>query len=170
MSAVWSADGIAVRAHFGEAAATGPSHVSHAHLTAPPGPRRMKHTIANRYSNTVSPFLENGIMPEWKYKQTIDQIHTDAVAQVVDTLDANPILETKPPAIDKSHPMPSAQSAGSIGTLSGTSSVAPSTSRLGVLIYKTVSDRLVTRQQPREMDFMGRTALTGSKFIYLSFL
>ena len=39
----------------------------------------------------------------------------------------------------------------------------------GVLIYKTVSDRLVTREQPREMDIMGRTAFTGSKFIYLSF-
>ena len=25
----------------------------------------------------------------------------------------------------------------------------------GVLIYKTVSDRLVTREQPREMGFMG---------------
>ena len=39
----------------------------------------------------------------------------------------------------------------------------------GVLIYKTVSDRLVTREQPREMGFMGRIAFTGSKFVYLWF-
>ncbi len=39
----------------------------------------------------------------------------------------------------------------------------------GVLIYKTVSDRLVTREQPREMGFMGRTAFNGSKFVYLPF-
>ena len=38
----------------------------------------------------------------------------------------------------------------------------------GVLIYKTVSDRLITREQPREMGFIGRTAFSGSKFIYLS--
>ena len=41
--------------------------------------------------------------------------------------------------------------------------------RSGVLIYKTVSDRLVIRDQPRGMGFMGKTAFTGSKFIYLSF-
>ena len=39
----------------------------------------------------------------------------------------------------------------------------------GVLKYKTVSDRLVTREKPRRIGFMGRTAFAGSKFIYLSF-
>ena len=43
------------------------------------------------------------------------------------------------------------------------------TAHSGVLIYKTVSDRLVTREYPREMGFIGRTAFSGSKFIYLSF-
>ena len=39
-------------------------------------------------------------------------------------------------------------------------------SHSGVLIYKTASDCPDTRDQPREMDFMGRTAFTGSKFFY----
>ena len=139
------------------ASALRPSQVSHTHLTAPLGPCRMKHTITTQYASTVLPFLKDGIMPKQKYKQTIDQIHTDAVARVVDKLNPNPILETKPPAIDKSetnlpvpsgrlslscaratHPswgsivivMPSTQSADSIGTLSGTSSVTLSTPRL----------------------------------------
>ena len=47
--------------------------------------------------------------------------------------------------------------------------IDPLCKQSGVLIYKTVTDRLVTREQPREMGFMGRTAFTGSKFVYLSF-
>ena len=39
----------------------------------------------------------------------------------------------------------------------------------GVLIYKTVSDCLVTREQPGEMGFLGRTAFTGSKFVFRFF-
>ena len=41
------------------------------------------------------------------------------------------------------------------------------TAELGVLIYKTVSDRLVTREQSRKMGFMGRTAFIESKFVFV---
>ena len=38
----------------------------------------------------------------------------------------------------------------------------------GVLIYKIVSNRLFTREQPRKMGFMGRNAFTKSKFVSYS--
>ena len=40
---------------------------------------------------------------------------------------------------------------------------------LSVLIYWTVSDRLVSKLQPRELNFMGLTAFTGSKFFPFGF-
>ena len=33
----------------------------------------------------------------------------------------------------------------------------------GVLINSTISNRLVKKEQPKEMNFMSRTAFTGSK-------
>ena len=39
----------------------------------------------------------------------------------------------------------------------------------GVLIYKSVSDLIVTIVQPRDMNFMGKTNLTGSNFFFYSF-
>ena len=37
----------------------------------------------------------------------------------------------------------------------------------GVLIYKSVTDRLVTRGQPGETNFMGRTTFICSNFVHL---
>ena len=34
----------------------------------------------------------------------------------------------------------------------------------GVLTYRTISDRLFTTKQPRELDFMGKTVFTGFYF------
>ena len=39
--------------------------------------------------------------------------------------------------------------------------------RSGVLIYKTVSDCLETREQPKKRKFMGQTTFFKSKFNYL---
>ena len=43
------------------------------------------------------------------------------------------------------------------------------TSGWGVLIYKSVSDLLVTMEQPRDKNFMGRTTFIWSNFFIIRF-
>ena len=47
--------------------------------------------------------------------------------------------------------------------------IDPLCKQSGVLIYKTVSNSLVTRVQPREKKFMEQTTIIRSKFYYLLF-
>ena len=43
------------------------SHPSHAVVTAPPGPRKMKETLASKFSNKAAPYLVNGITDPSEY-------------------------------------------------------------------------------------------------------
>ena len=79
-----------------------PSDPSHAVVNSDPGPRKMKHTLKSKYIDVVSPFLENGVLPEDKYKETLKEIHTAAVKQTIENLGENPILGAIPPATDRS--------------------------------------------------------------------
>jgi hypothetical protein len=86
----------------------GPSHPSHGVVLLPPGPRTnaagrpMKETLSSRFSAAVSPFLQNGIVPEPSYKSTKEAIHTDAVCTAIDKLKPNPVLGVKAPEVHAS--------------------------------------------------------------------
>ena len=67
----------------------------------PAGARRMKQTIyiATKNSDKIGPFLTNGTLDPADYRNSHTSLHTDAVANTISKLGANPILGTLPPAI-----------------------------------------------------------------------
>ena len=79
-----------------------PSHPSNAVVTAPPGPRPMKHTLKSKYFSSVEPLLVNGSVDTANHRATLSQIHTQAVNNTISKLEPNPLLGTTPPPISPS--------------------------------------------------------------------
>jgi hypothetical protein len=85
-----------------------PSHPTHEVVLLPTGPRTnaagrpMKETLSSRFSAAVSPFLQNGIVPEPSYIRTKEAIHTAAVRASIDKLKPNPVLSVKAPEVHAS--------------------------------------------------------------------
>ena len=76
-----------------------PSHPSHLITTAPSGPRNIKNTLQSRFFSSVSPYLVDNILPPDSYKQTIQSLHTSAVASVIAARPPNRVLSADPPPI-----------------------------------------------------------------------
>ena len=79
-----------------------PSDPSHVVVNSERGPRKMKETLKSKYIDDVAPFLENGVLPEHRYKEALKTIHTTAVEKTINELGPNPILGSIPPLVDKS--------------------------------------------------------------------
>ena len=60
-----------------------PLHVSHAVVTTPLGPWRMKETLQSKFCDAVSPFLTDGVIPPASYNQVLTTLHTTAVAKAI---------------------------------------------------------------------------------------
>jgi hypothetical protein len=85
-----------------------PSHPSHELVKLPPGPRRnaqgrpLKETLSSKFGDSVSPYLQGGVIPEASYQKTKDSIHTAAVRTSIEAAGVNPILGIKPPEVHSS--------------------------------------------------------------------
>ena len=77
-----------------------PGHPSHDVVTLPPGPRKMKQTLASKCGPTVEPFLQNGVIPPTAYKKTINQIHSEVVRDSITNLADNRVLNAPAPKIN----------------------------------------------------------------------
>ena len=79
------------------------SHPSHHYVTLERGPRPMKHTLRSKCIEEVRPFLdERGVIPPGHYPNVKKSLHTKIVAETLDSLDNNRVLNCRPPLIDKS--------------------------------------------------------------------
>ena len=58
--------------------------------------------MSTKYGGVVEPFLQGGVMTADAYKPALKSIHDNAVKQVVDNWEVNPILGTLPPPVHKS--------------------------------------------------------------------
>ena len=77
-----------------------PSHPSHSVVTAPSGPRNMKHTLLSRFRRDVESFLDtSNTLPPENYTRTINSLHTSTVQQAIQSRAPNRILQTAPPPI-----------------------------------------------------------------------
>ena len=77
-----------------------PLHPSHAVVSSPPGPRRMKETLQSKFGPALHPFLLNGVIPNASYKKVIQTLHTDAVTSSISSLGPNSVLGVTPPQIN----------------------------------------------------------------------
>ena len=78
------------------------SHPSHAVVTAPEDPRRMKETLATRHRSHVSSLLTNGVVPPSEYKGALKTIHSNAVSSAIDRHENSRILGGPRPQINPS--------------------------------------------------------------------
>ena len=78
-----------------------PSHPSHEIVKLPPGPRRMKHTLATKVGHLVDPYLVNGIIPDGAVKTAVDGIHTKVVGDAISRYGNNRVLNAPAPKINK---------------------------------------------------------------------
>ena len=64
----------------------------------------MKETLAHKHHGTVAPFLENGVLPAHKYKETKTKIHTNAIAASIAQIAVtrNPVIDEVPLEISES--------------------------------------------------------------------
>ena len=69
-----------------------PSHPSHAVVTAPHGPRRMRATLHLKYASSIDQHMSND-------STFLKNIHTSAVAASINRLGVNPLLGTRPPSV-----------------------------------------------------------------------
>ena len=76
-----------------------PGHVSHDVVNLAPGPRRIRETLKSKCGSMVEPYLENGIIPPGRYKETIKNIHTEVVAETMRGYDQNRVLNAPAPKI-----------------------------------------------------------------------
>ena len=84
-----------------------PSHPSYPTVTAPSGPRNMKHTLQSRFLPSVAPFLTNGSLPPNTYKTTIQSLHTSTVGSYIASRTPNRILgEPDPPISEEERTLP----------------------------------------------------------------
>ena len=57
-----------------------PSHPSHAIVTAPYGPRKMKATLHSKYASSINQHLSNSFTDPAQYSSTLKNIYTSAFA------------------------------------------------------------------------------------------
>ena len=79
-----------------------PGHASHEVVNLPSGPRRMKETLSSKVGHRVAPHLVDNIVPAAAYKETIDKIHTEIVAESIARSADNRVLGAPAPKIDPS--------------------------------------------------------------------
>jgi hypothetical protein len=79
-----------------------PSHsVVKQHSGFRPGRKDIIRTLKSRFQDVNEPFLFNGVLPEARYKRTIQTIHTNVVSTSKRRL-VNRVLGRAPPDIDPS--------------------------------------------------------------------
>jgi hypothetical protein len=84
------------------------SHPSNELVKLPPGPRRnaqgrhFKETLSSKFGNSVSPYLQGGVIPKANYKKTKGSIHMGTVCASINAAGVNPILGIKPPEVHSS--------------------------------------------------------------------
>ena len=78
-----------------------PSHPSHTIVTAPSGPRRIKHTLQSRFLPAVAPHLTNGTLTPDTYKDTIKTLHTSAVTSAISSRRFNRVLASPDPTVSE---------------------------------------------------------------------
>ena len=86
-----------------------PSHPSHHITSASSGPRTIKHTLQSRFHSSVAPFLINNSLPSDSYRDTINSLHTSAVAATLAARPVNRVLSAVAPPIaeeERSLPRP----------------------------------------------------------------
>ena len=79
-----------------------PGHPSHAVVTAPPGPRKMKKTLASKHLPSVESHLTDGKTDIALYKSIIGKIHTEVVANTIQTINHSRVLDGPRPDISAS--------------------------------------------------------------------
>ena len=62
----------------------------------------MKYTLQSKFLPTVEQHLSDSAVDPYSYKNTLRSIHSQSVANTIATLDPNPLLGTRPPAISPS--------------------------------------------------------------------
>ena len=78
-------------------------HSSHQHVIQKRGPRPMKETLRSKCFDEVQPFLdERGKIPPGHYHPVKNALHTKIVAETINSLGVNRVLNRRPPLIDKS--------------------------------------------------------------------
>ena len=78
-----------------------PNHPSHPIVTSPSGPRNKKATLQSRFLCNLTPYLEGGVLQPDRYKSTIAQLHTTAVATSISNRSPNRVLQSRPPPISE---------------------------------------------------------------------
>ena len=76
-----------------------PHHPSYSTVSSPSGPRSMKNTLQSRYLPSVAPHLVGDALPPVNYRNTIQCLHTEAVANAIASQAPNRVLGSPPPAI-----------------------------------------------------------------------
>ena len=85
------------------ASAMCPSHPSHHLVVTPPPPshRKIKNTLRTKCWDSVSDFLQDGIIPAGRVREAQRDIHTRVVSEARES-STNRVLGTTPPSIDAS--------------------------------------------------------------------
>ena len=78
-----------------------PGHVCHDVVKLPLGRRRNRETLQSKCMDLVEPYLENGVIPRSKYKETLGKIHTKIVGDVISGYSDNRVLNAPTPEISK---------------------------------------------------------------------
>ena len=79
-----------------------PSHPLHSVVTSPAGPRDMKGTLMSVYSDDISPYLVNGIVPEPDYNNIKNRLHANYVRRTIDARQNRNILRRATPPVNSS--------------------------------------------------------------------
>ena len=79
-----------------------PNHPSHPTVTADSGPRNIRHTLQSRFRPSISAHLIDGITQPDCYRESLRQVHSDAVAATIAALSPNRLLGVSPPAVSAS--------------------------------------------------------------------
>ena len=78
-----------------------PSHPSHQTVLLDRGLRDKKDTLRSKVFHLVEPYVnENGVISPGTYAETLKNIHTDIVSEVVDRLAPNRVLTRRPSLVD----------------------------------------------------------------------
>ena len=78
-----------------------PSHLL-VNTPPPPNHRNLKQTLRSKCWDSVSDYLQDGIIPAGGVKDAISDIHTRMVRETIDAYAPNRVLGAAPPPIDAS--------------------------------------------------------------------
>jgi hypothetical protein len=76
-----------------------PAHPNYSVILHPPGPRKMKKTLASKYLHTVDKYLQDGIVHEVSFKRILNSIHSETIKEVIESLVPNPVLQAPVPPV-----------------------------------------------------------------------